>query len=55
MYQGEPVDAAHTLDETGLLDGFFQFLRLLRNLLARIREEETVAYTMGLAGHRIKR
>jgi hypothetical protein len=32
MYQGEPVDAVHTLDEAGLLDGFFQFLRELHIL-----------------------
>jgi hypothetical protein len=27
LYQGKPVDAVHTLDEAGLLDGFFEFLR----------------------------
>jgi hypothetical protein len=27
LYQGAPVDAVHTLDEAGLLDGFFTFLR----------------------------
>jgi len=27
LHQGEPVDTIHTLDEAGLLDGFFAFLR----------------------------
>lgn len=27
LYQGEPLDAVHTLDEAGLLDGFFVFLK----------------------------
>jgi len=27
LQQGEPVDAVHTLDEAGLLDGFFAFLQ----------------------------
>jgi hypothetical protein len=27
LHQGEPVDAVHTLDEAGLLDGFFEFLK----------------------------
>ena len=26
LYRGEPIDAVHTLDEAGLLDGFFKFL-----------------------------
>lgn len=29
IHQGQPVDAVHTLDEAGLLDGFFAFLREL--------------------------
>ncbi len=27
LHQGEPLDTLHTLDEAGLLDGFFTFLR----------------------------
>jgi hypothetical protein len=27
LHQGEPVDAIHTLDEAGLLDSFFEFLK----------------------------
>jgi len=27
LHQGEAVDAVHTLDEAGLLDGFFEFLK----------------------------
>lgn len=27
LHQGEPIDTIHTLDEAGLLDGFFTFLR----------------------------
>lgn len=27
LRRGEPVDAVHTLDEAGLLDGFFEFLK----------------------------
>ena len=27
LQRGEPVDAMHTLDEAGLLDGFFEFLK----------------------------
>lgn len=26
LHRGEPIDAVHTLDEAGLLDGFFKFL-----------------------------
>jgi hypothetical protein len=26
VHRGEPVDAVHTLDEAGLLDGFLKFL-----------------------------
>ena len=26
LYQGQAIDAVHTLDEVGLLDGFFAFL-----------------------------
>ena len=32
LHQGQPVDAVHTLDEAGLLDGFFVFLRELHIL-----------------------
>jgi hypothetical protein len=32
VYGGEPVDAVHTLDEAGLLDGFLQFLRAMHIL-----------------------
>jgi hypothetical protein len=32
LHQGEPVDTVHTLDEAGLLDGFFTFLRELHIL-----------------------
>jgi len=32
VYQGQPVDAVHTLDEAGLLDGFFKFLQELHIL-----------------------
>jgi hypothetical protein len=28
LQRGEPVDAVHTLDEAGLLDGFFEFLKV---------------------------
>jgi len=32
LHAGQAVDAVHTLDEAGLLDGFFQFLRALHIL-----------------------
>jgi len=32
IHQGQPVDAVHTLDEAGLLDGFFKFLQALQIL-----------------------
>ncbi len=32
LHQGQPVDAMHTLDEAGLLDGFFKFLQELHIL-----------------------
>jgi len=32
IHQGHPVDAVHTLDEAGLLDGFFKFLQELQIL-----------------------
>lgn len=32
IHQGQPVDAVHTLDEAGLLDGFFVFLNELHIL-----------------------
>ena len=33
LHRGEPVDAVHTLDETGLLDGFSKFLEA-QNILS---------------------
>lgn len=32
VYQDHPIDAVHTLDEAGLLDGFFKFLQALHIL-----------------------
>lgn len=32
IHQGQPIDAVHTLDEAGLLDGFFKFLQELQIL-----------------------